>query len=81
MSFICSGNISIQAGDILNLVSGRRLEKRLHRSSPKSRSNNFFHPCPQSVLFFGGGWCGVKEVLKEIKREEFRVSLDLIGLR
>lgn len=25
-------------------------------------------------------WCGVKEVVKENKREEFRVCLDLIGL-
>lgn len=58
MSFICSGNISIHAGDILNLVSGRRLEKRLHRSSQKKKQE-LFHPCPQSVRPFFGGGCGV----------------------
>jgi hypothetical protein len=57
MSFICSRNISIQAGDILNLVSGRRLEKRLHRSSQIAEARTFSSMSPIRP-FFGGG-CGV----------------------
>lgn len=47
----------------------------------KAEAITFSIHVPNPSFFWWWLWCGVKEALKENKREEFRVSLDLIGLR
>jgi len=77
--FHLPGNIPFQAGDTLNLVSGRRLEKRLRRPSLKKRRRTFSTP-PLAMLprwcshaFFLCGGDGDGSVKEKNRWKGFRV--------